>query len=315
MSNASEILATAQRVLRIESEAIAAAIDRLDQRFAEAVELILACQGRVIVAGMGKSGLVARKIAATFASLGTPSSFVHPADAMHGDLGMIRPQDLVVLLSNSGETEELLRLLVFTKSQGNATVLITGVATSTLARRCDVWLDGAVAEEACTYNLAPTSSTALTMALGDALAVSAAEQKGFLEKDFVRFHPLGSLGLRLLITVAEVMHPPPLPCCEETTLIREIIPAMTQGGLGIVLIMCNEAVVGIVTDGDLRRGFERGLGLDALAKDFATREPISIESGEIVGRARDLMIQRGISCLVVEANGKCCGVLQLSACP
>lgn len=311
MSNASEILATAQRVLRIESETIAAAIDRLDQRFAEAVELILACEGRVIVAGMGKSGLVGRKIAATFASLGTPSAFVHPADAMHGDLGMIRAQDLVLLLSNSGETEELLRLLIFTKSQGNATVLITGVAASTLAGRCDIWLDASVAQEACSYNLAPTSSTALAMALGDALAISAAERTGFQQNDFARFHPLGSLGARLLKSVGEVMHPLPLPCCRETTSVSEMISVMTSGRLGVALVMRDNQLIGIVTDGDLRRGLARGIGLTNMVQDLMTPEPLQIDVQESVGAARQRMLQHKVGVLPVFDKGKLCGLVQI----
>ncbi|UPM49186.1 KpsF/GutQ family sugar-phosphate isomerase [Synechococcus sp. A10-1-5-1] len=314
MSNASEILATAQRVLRIESEAIAAAIDRLDQRFAEAVELILACEGRVIVAGMGKSGLVARKIAASFASLGTPSAFVHPADAMHGDLGMIRAQDLVLLLSNSGETEELLRLLIFTKGQGSRTVLITGASTSTLALRCDVWLDASVAQEACSYNLAPTSSTALAMALGDALAVSAAEQRAFQQSDFARFHPLGRLGARLLKSVGEVMHSLPLPCCLETTLVAEMISVMTSGRLGVALVLRDQQLIGIVTDGDLRRGLERGVELTNLVQDLMTPAPLQIDVRESVEAARLHMLQHKVGILPVFDDGKLCGVIQIYDC-
>jgi len=314
MSNSSEVLATAKRVLQMEAEAIAAAVDRLDQRFAEAVELILACEGRVIVAGMGKSGLVGRKVAATFASLGTPSAFVHPADAMHGDLGMIRPQDLVLLLSHSGETEELLRLLVFTKSQGNATLLITGAPTSMLARRCDVWLDGSVAEEACTYNLAPTSSTALAMALGDALAVSAAEQKGFQQNDFSRFHPLGRLGARLLKSVGDVMHPLPLPCCQETTTVAEMIAVITSARLGVALVLRGEQLFGIVTDGDLRRGLQRGIALTDLARDLMTPSPLHIDVQESVEVARQLMLQRKVGVLPAFDDGKLCGVIQIYDC-
>ncbi|MDM7958649.1 MAG: KpsF/GutQ family sugar-phosphate isomerase [Synechococcus sp. WH 8007] len=311
MSNRVAMLATAKRVLQLESEAIAAAVDRLDQRFAEAVQLILSCEGRVIVSGMGKSGLVGRKIAATFASLGTPSAFVHPADAMHGDLGMIRPQDLLLLLSHSGETEELLRLLVFANSQGNATVLISGAARSTMVRRCDVWLDGAVAQEACSYNLAPTSSTTLTMALGDALAVCCADERDFQPNDFARFHPLGSLGARLLRTVAEVMHPLPLPCCFETTPLREMIAVMTQGRFGVVLVMRDGDLVGIVTDGDLRRGFERGAGLDSLVSQLMTPDPITIEASAVVETARALMMRRKISVLPVSDGSGICGLVHI----
>ena len=314
MSNSSEVLATAKRVLQMEAEAIAAGVDRLDQRFAEAVELILACEGRVIVAGMGKSGLVGRKIAATFASLGTPSAFVHPADAMHGDLGMIRPQDLMLLLSHSGETEELLRLLVFTKNQGNATVLITGQATSTLASRCSIWLDGSVAQEACSYNLAPTSSTAVAMALGDALAVSAAEKSGFQQHDFARFHPLGSLGARLLKSVREVMYPLPLPCCRETTTVAEVIPLMTSARLGVALVLRGDELIGIVTDGDLRRGLESGIGLTNMAQDLMTRSPLQVDVQQSLEAARNLMLQHKVGVLPVFDDGNLCGVIQIYDC-
>jgi len=257
---------------------------------------------------------VGRKIAATFASLGTPSAFVHPADAMHGDLGMIRPQDLVLLLSHSGETEELLRLLVFTKSQGNATLLITGAPTSMLARRCDVWLDGSVAQEACSYNLAPTSSTALTMALGDALAVSAAEQKCFQQNDFARFHPLGRLGARLLQSVGEVMHPLPLPCCQQTTTVAEMIAVITSARLGVALVLRAEQLVGIVTDGDLRRGLQSGTVLTDLVRDLMTPSPLQIDVRESVETARNLMLQRKVGVLPVVDDGKLCGLIQIYDC-
>ena len=311
MSNSSEVLATAKRVLQMEAEALAAAVDRLDQRFAEAVELILACEGRVIVAGMGKSGLVGRKIAATFASLGTTSVFVHPADAMHGDLGMISPQDLLLLLSYSGETEEILRLMVFARSQGNATVLITGSAESTLAKRCSVWLDGSVEKEACNHNLAPTSSSVLSMAIGDALAVACSGQTGFEKNDFARFHPLGKLGARLLRSVGEVMHPLPVPSCDEKSSIKEIVPIMTNGRIGSVLVMRDGELVGIITDGDLRRGFERGASLDTLAIDIMTAEPKTVDISVAVETARMLMKRSGVSVMPVTNDSSLSGIIHL----
>ena len=314
MSHASEILATAQRVLRIESEAIAAAIDRLDQRFVEAVELMLACTGRVIVSGLGKSGLVGRKIAATLASLGTASVFLHPSDALHGDLGMIRPQDLVLLLSNRGETEQLLGLFLFLESQGNRSIVITGALDSTLARRCTLVLDGSVQQEACLHNLAPTASAALAVAFGDALAVALATQQHFKPSDFARFHPGGALGRRLLLTVEDVMRPQPLPCCSEATPLIEVIHTMTSGRLGAAFVLRDQQLVGIVTDGDLRRALEAEINLNRPALDLMSIDPLWISPKASVQEAVRLMNESKVSILCVKEGSCLLGSVQLHDC-
>lgn len=282
--------------------------------FERAVELVLACEGRVIVAGLGKSGQVGRKIAATLASLGTPSAFVHPAEALHGDLGMIRPQDLVLMLSNSGETDELLRLLWFLDAQGNRSIVITGQTTSTLARHCSVTLDGSVAQEACHHNLAPTCSTAVAMALGDALAVSLSAERQFQASDFARFHPGGSLGRRLLCTVAEVMHRQPLPCCGEHTPLRELIPLMTSGRLGVAFVLRQGQLLGIVTDGDLRRGLEKSSDLEQTAEALMSRSPLLISSQQRVSEAVERMQQAKVGLLAVVDGGELVGAIQLYDC-
>ena len=314
MSKHSEILAAAQRVMRIESEAIAAAMDQLDQRFAEAVELILACKGRVIVSGLGKSGLVGRKIAATLASLGSPSAFLHPSDALHGDLGMIRTQDLMLLLSFSGETDELLGLLHFLERQGNKSILITGALDSMLARRCTLTLDGSVQQEACLYNLAPTASAAVALAIGDALAVVLASQKHFQPTDFARFHPGGLLGRRLLLTVEDVMQSQPLPCCSEATPLSEVIHTMTSGRLGAAFVLRDQQLVGIVTDGDLRRAFEARINLSQPVSDVMSIDPLWIRPKSSIQEAVALMNQSKVSILCVKEGSCLVGSVHLHDC-
>ena len=270
------LLQQAQEVMQMEADAIQAAAKRLDNTFNQAVNLVLACEGRIIVSGMGKSGQIGRKITATFASLGTPSAFVHPAEALHGDLGMIRPQDLVMMLSNSGETEELLRLLWFLESQGNNTIVITGKPESTLGRHCSVALDGSIHREACHHNLAPTCSTAVAMAIGDALAVTLSSKRDFQPEDFARFHPNGALGRRQLCSVGELMRRQPLPCCDEHNSIYDLISVMTSGRLGVAFVMREQQLIGIVTDGDLRRGLSKGQNLNQRAHELMSEGPLSI---------------------------------------
>lgn len=311
MSKRNQILTIAQRVLRLEAEAIFEAVDRLDHRFIEAVEMILACKGRVMVSGMGKSGLVGRKIAATFSSLGTPSSFVHPADALHGDLGMISHLDLVLMLSNSGETQDLLRLTEFIKRQGNYSLLITGCPDSTLASYCSIYLDAFVDKEACMHNLAPTSSTALAMAIGDALAVAVSDQRGFEVQDFALFHPGGRLGNRLLRTVVEVMHREPLPCCSADLLMRDVISVMTKSRLGVALVFKGDKFDGIITDGDLRRAFQNGADLNSRAEDLMTPDPICISPESLADQAYKVMVSRKINSLPVIDGESVVGLIQI----
>ena len=293
------LIAQARKVLQIEAEAIQAAAGRLDGKFCRAVELMLACTGRVIVSGLGKSGLVGRKIAATLASLGTASAFLHPSDALHGDLGMIRPQDLVLLLSNSGETDELLAVLHFLESQGNRSIVITGSLDSTLARRCTLVLDGSVQQEACLHNSSPTASAAVVVALGDALAVALAAQRHFQLDDFARFHPGGALGRRLLLRVADVMQRQPLPCCTEATPLLELIPLITSGRLGTAFVLRDHQLVGIVTDGDLRRALEAEISLEQPASCIMSAHPVRIKPNASLQQATQLMQQLKISVLCV----------------
>lgn len=314
MSDTGELLSQARQVLLLEADAIRTAGEKLGASFARAIELILRCEGRVIVAGMGKSGQVGRKIAATLASLGTPSAFLHPAEALHGDLGMIRPQDLVLMLSNSGETDELLRLLYFLESQGNPSIVIAGRMDSSLARHCSAALDGSVMQEACTHNLAPTCSTAVAMALGDALAVTLSTKRNFQATDFARFHPAGTIGRRLLCTVAEVMHRKPLPCCEENTPVGTLISLMTSGRLGVAFVIRAGRLVGIITDGDLRRGLERQIGLEQQARELMSPDPLQICSDQRISEAVELMQKAKVSVLAVVDDGELCGAIQLLEC-
>ena len=301
-------------VLQLEAAALLEAADCLDEAFDQAVALILGCEGRVIVAGMGKSGLVGRKLAATLASLGTPSAVVHPADALHGDLGMIRPQDLVLMLSYSGETDELLRLLWFLEDQGNNTILITGKINSTLGRRCSVVLNGTVSQEACPHNLAPTSSATVAQALGDALAVALAKARNFKRTDFARLHPSGTLGRQLLQRVGDRMHHPPLPVCIPSTSLRELISVMSTGRLGTALVLEADRLVGIVTDGDLRRFLEHSDDLSVGVQRVMTRDPLCVPSTLSIYRAKQLMLESRVSIVPVLGHGLLVGLLQLRDC-
>ncbi len=252
-----------KQTLDIEAAAVDALKSRINGEFSRAVEMILHSHGRLIVSGMGKSGHIARKIAATMASTGTPAYFVHPAEASHGDLGMITRDDVLLALSNSGESEELLRILPALKRQGARLISMTGSPTSTLAREADIHLDAGVAQEACPLNLAPTASTTAALALGDALAVALLDARGFGPEDFARSHPGGSLGRRLLTHVGDVMRGGErVPAVRPETDITDAIIAMSRGGLGLVAITTpDNRIVGIFTDGDLRRAFEKRIDL------------------------------------------------------
>ena len=308
------LLQQAQEVMQLEANSIQAAAKRLDNTFNQAVNLVMACEGRIIVSGMGKSGQIGRKITATFASLGTPSAFVHPAEALHGDLGMIRPQDLVMMLSNSGETEELLRLLWFLESQGNNSIVITGKPESTLGRHCSVALDGSIHREACHHNLAPTCSTAVAMAIGDALAVTISSKRDFQPEDFARFHPSGALGRRQLCSVAELMRRQPLPCCDEHNSIYDLISVMTSGRLGVAFVMREQQLIGIVTDGDLRRGLSKGQNLNQRAHELMSEGPLSISPKKRALEAVAMMQKHKVSLLAVIENEQLVGAIQLFDC-
>jgi len=304
-----------RQTLSIEAAAVEALKSRLNGDFARAVELILHSQGRVIVSGMGKSGHVARKIAATMASTGTPAYFVHPAEASHGDLGMITRDDVLLALSNSGESEELLRIVPLVKRSGARLISMTGVPTSTLAREADIHLDAGVAQEACPHNLAPTASTTAALALGDALAVALLDARGFGPEDFARSHPGGSLGRRLLTHVSDVMRAGELvPMVRPETAITDAIVAMSRGGLGLVAITdLSGRALGIFTDGDLRRAFEKRIDLQqGNIASVMHPTPRTIGPERLAVEAVEMMERLRINALlVVAADGRLVGALNM----
>lgn len=306
-------LAIAQQTLDIEIAALKAMRQRLDHRINQAVEMVLEMRGRVVVVGMGKSGIIGQKIAATLASTGTPAFFVHPGEAFHGDLGMIKPIDVALLISNSGETEEVLRILPFLQYQKNKIIAMTGKMQSTLAQHADVVLDVGVEREACKNNLAPTSSTTNTLAMGDALAVALTEKRNFQPEDFARFHPGGSLGRRLLTRVQDVMCKEPLPVCAPTSSFREVVNAITYGRLGLTLVMDDEVLCGIITDGDVRRAFDVYEDVKSLhAEKIMTANPLTINADTRFADAESYMREKKVSALVVQDTaGKTVGVLQI----
>ncbi len=308
---ASRAVTLARRVLRIEADAVAALADRIGAEFERAVTVILGRHGRVIVTGIGKSGHVARKLAATLASTGTPAYFVHAAEAAHGDLGMITPEDVVIALSNSGSSEELLMILPLVKRQGAKLIAMTGRPGSPLAREADVHLDAAVAEEACPLNLAPTASTTAALALGDALAVALLDARGFGAEDFARSHPGGALGRRLLTHVADVMRPAVrVPRVSEDASVAAALLEMTRGGMGMVAIVdARNAPIGIFTDGDLRRALERGCDVrSARLAEVMSRNPRHIAPEALAAEAAEMMERLRISqLLVVDQDGALIG--------
>jgi arabinose-5-phosphate isomerase len=296
--------AAAARALEVEAAAVNDLIGRLDERFDRTVALVIGCHGKVVVTGMGKSGLVGQKIASTLASTGTPAFFLHPAEGIHGDLGMLHRSDLVVAISYSGETEEVLRLLPILRRMGLPLVVMTGRPTSTLGRAADVVLDCAVRQEACPMNLAPTASTTATMALGDALAVALVERRGFNAEDFALLHPGGTLGRRLLVTVAELMHTgDEIPLVRPGTPMREALFEISSKRLGVTGVV-DEAgrLVGVITDGDLRRALiAQGDGLlGRRADEVMTRQPKRIEQEALAAKALQLMEGRITSLFVFE---------------
>lgn len=273
---------------------------RMDDQIILAAESILAMRGRVVVLGMGKSGIIGQKIAATLASTGTSSFFVHPGEAFHGDLGMIKPVDVALLISNSGETEEVLRILPFLKHQKNKIIAMTGKPGSTLALHADVVLDVGVEREACNNNLAPTSSTTCTLVMGDALAVSLSAARNFQPEDFARFHPGGSLGRKLLTKVRDVMHRQ-LPTVMSGATLNQTVLTMTEGRLGVALVMeTTGQLKGLFTDGDLRRALTKGrLVMEDVVDHHMTVHPLTVDADVRLADAEELMRQRKVRCLVV----------------
>ena len=309
--NKAVILQRAKKVLNIEARGIVSLMDRLDDNFIQAVELLYDCRGKVVVTGLGKSGLICRKIAATFSSLGTPSFFLHAGDANHGDMGMVMEGDVVLAISNSGETEEILTLIPILKRIGVRLIAISGKRDSTLSRAADVVLDAGVPEEACPFGLSPTASTTAALALGDALAVILLERKGFKEEDFALRHPGGALGRKLLLRVDDLMHRDvDVPLVGEETLMKEAILVITSKRLGVTGVTDKHGnLTGVITDGDLRRGLQAyGDGiLSKTANEVMTRQPKSIEKDALALQALARMeenVPRPITSLfVVEKAG------------
>ena len=293
-------------------------IDRLKQRlsdeFNQAVELMLHCEGRVVVAGIGKSGLVGKKMVATFASTGTPSFFLHPTEAFHGDLGMLKPIDVVILISNSGETDDVNKLIPSLKSFSNKIIAITGNPHSTLGKYADVVLNIHVEREACPNNLAPTTSTLVTMALGDALAIALITARDFRAEDFARFHPGGSLGRKLLCRVRDVMNAN-VPVAEPTATFSECLSVMNEGRMGVAVIMQAGELCGIITDGDIRRTLAKfgAESLNKTAEQIMSRNPKTIADSTFLGKAEEMMKQLHIHSLIaLNDEGKVSGLMEFS---
>lgn len=310
------VIEEAKRVLQVEANAVLALMDGIGANFEDAVEKMFECKGKVVITGMGKSGLVCQKIASTMASTGTPAFFLHPAEGVHGDLGMLAKGDVVIAVSNSGETEEVVRILPVIRRLGLDLITISGNCESTLAKRGDIFLDVAVKEEACPLGLAPTASTTATLALGDALAVALMYRRGFKEEDFALFHPAGSLGKSLLMKVSDIMHSGDrVPVVSETSSMKETILEMTSKGFGVTAVLSKtNDFVGVVTDGDLRRALERdGDIIDETASDIMTREPKTISADALAAKALGFMDDEKISVLFVQPDesGRPAGIIHL----
>lgn len=304
----------AKEVFKIESKQILNLSNLLTVDFENAVHTVFKAKGKFIICGMGKSGIIGKKIAATLASTGTPSFFLHPGEAYHGDLGMIEKQDVVLLISNSGETDEVLKIIPFLKNQGNTTISMSGNPSSTLAKNTDYHLNIYVAYEACPLNLAPMSSTTVTLVMGDAIAVALMKLRNFKDENFAQFHPGGSLGRRLLTTVKSVMKKDNLPICKEFDSIKDIIHTITDGKCGLVVIVEKNNIKGIITDGDIRRAMENSEDrfFSLKANDLMSTNPKSIQSNEKLIKASELMSESKInSLLVIDENKNLVGIVQM----
>lgn len=311
-------LDTAKASLQMQARAIAELAGRLDENFQAALELIVNCTGRVILCGIGKSGHVARKVAATFSCSGTKSFFLHAGEAAHGDLGAVAPADVALLVSNSGETREVVRLIPFLRETGVPIIALVGNRESTIARNSDCLLDVAVEREACPLDLTPTTSTLAALAMGDALAMAVMRERAFSRVDFGRYHPGGALGRNLEVRVRDVMRRHPLPTCQRGSKIREILTRMSNGHLGLIVVTDeHSAPVGLLTDGDLRRALARHDNLLELPVHCVmNEEPVSVHEGTNVRDARERMLKLRLKALlVVDAQGKLTGVLEEAADP
>ncbi|EPV8106006.1 KpsF/GutQ family sugar-phosphate isomerase [Campylobacter lari] len=310
-----EAIKIAKEVFEIESKTILDLCDNLDEDFNKAIELILSIKGRCVVSGMGKSGHIGAKIAATLASTGTPSFFMHPGEALHGDLGMLTSEDVLLAISNSGETEEVLKLIPVIKKRKIPLIVMAGNQNSTLAKQADIFINIAVKKEACPLQLAPTSSTTATLAMGDAIAVALMRARNFRPDDFALFHPGGSLGRKLLTRVGDLMVSNNLPIVSPESEFNELVDVMTSGKLGLCIVLENEKLVGIITDGDLRRALRANdkPRFDFKAKEIMSESPKTIEVSAMASEAEELMLKHKIKEIVVTQDEKIVGIIQLYA--
>lgn len=310
-----DLIKIAQETFQIEADALLRAASRLDHNFLDAIDIILGTKGKLIITGVGKSGLVGAKMAATFASTGTSSFFLHPTEALHGDLGMIGKEDTLLAISSSGESEELMKILPHIKRFDIPLIGLTGDKHSSLGTYADVFLDISVEKEACPLGVAPTTSTTLTMALGDALAVALMQKRGFKEEDFASFHPGGSLGKKLFVRIKDLMRTEKLPIINSTTPLKEAIVTMSEGKLGTVLIVDDSnTLIGILSDGDLRRALmKEGFNLDHLALKYASKDPRSYTNTELLASEALEIIEKGrIQLLpITNSDGNIIGALHI----
>ncbi|HEF2527498.1 TPA: SIS domain-containing protein [Campylobacter jejuni] len=308
-------LEIAKEVFEKEAQAILDLTKNLDENFNQAVNLMLNTKGRCIVSGMGKSGHIGAKIAATLASTGTPSFFIHPGEALHGDLGMLTPEDVLIAISNSGETEEILKIIPAIKKRKIPLIVMCGKKNSTLVKQGDIFLNIAVEKEACPLQLAPMSSTTATLVMGDALAAALMKARNFKPDDFALFHPGGSLGRKLLTKVKDLMVSSNLPIVHPDTEFNNLVNVMTSGKLGLCVVLENEKLVGIITDGDLRRALKTSdkPRFDFKAKEIMSEKPKTIEASAMASEAEELMLKHKIKEIVVTQDEKIVGIIQLYA--
>ncbi len=314
MERKERIISLARETIHTEAKALMKMEQSIGDEFVQAVEAILNCGSKLVLTGMGKSGLIARKISATLASTGTPSFFLHPAEAFHGDLGMISPDDVVLAISYSGESDEVLKIIPFIETNGNTLIGMSGNDKSTLAKHSNIHLNVAVETEACILKLAPTTSTTAQIAMGDALAVALMRERAFTSQDFARLHPGGSLGRRLLMTVGNVMRSENLPIVEPGCSAKDMIHTISKGGLGLIVVCEDDKIMGIITDGDIRRAMERREAdfFSLEAKDIYTPNPKSISPNEKLIAAEKMMTRHKVSTLLsTDDDGKLAGVIQI----
>ncbi|MBF8250474.1 MAG: kdsD [Deltaproteobacteria bacterium] len=308
------VIEQAKKVLKIEAEAISSLIERIDDSFVKAVDLVYSCKGKVIVTGVGKSGLIGQKIASTLASTGTPSFFMHPAEGTHGDLGMLSKNDVVIAISNSGESNEISQIIPVVKRMGLPLISMTGNRSSTLAKSGDAVLDISVKEEACPLGLAPTASTTVTLAMGDALAVAVLDKRGFKKEDFALLHPGGSLGKKLLVRVSDLMHTgEAIPLVTENTVMKVALFEITSKRFGVTGVIDDEGFLeGAITDGDLRRAMEKGLDvLNKKVSEIMTRNPKKVDADALAAEALQKMEQHSITSLFVMDGERVAGIIHL----